>query len=225
MHELAPYDRIAAQWANARQQGTFRERPYVDRFLACLQAGGSVLDLGCGSGLPIARYVLDRDCRGIGLDASPAMLRLARAACPEAALVRGDLSAIPLSRPFDGVIPWDSLFHLTKSQQTTVFGRLAEGGKPEAPLLLSLGGSDGEFTATMFETEFFFSGHGPDVSLALLRQAGFEIVVSEIEDPSSRGHLAVLCRKRRDRPYDGVSGGSVEEKPFPVEIRTGPSTR
>lgn len=206
MHEHAPYDRIAEQWARARLRGTFKERPYVDQFLACLRPGARVLDLGCGSGVPIARYLLDRGCRVLGLDASPAMLRLFRTACPEAALVRADLTAIPLFHPFDGIIAWDSLFHVTKRQHAYVLGNLAERLAPGAPVLLSLGGSEGEFTATMFDTEFFFSGHGPDVGLTLLRTAGFEIVVAEIDDPSSRGHLAVLCRKRPDGHQDAGRG-------------------
>ena len=66
---------------------------------------------------------------------------------------------------------------------------------PNAPLLLSLGGSEGEFVAPMFGLDFFYSAHSPEVSLALLEEAGFEILLAELDDPSSRGHLAVLCRK------------------------------
>ena len=48
----------------------------------------------------------------------------------------------------------------------------------------------------MFEVEFFYSSHAPAVSLAMLEEAGFAIELAEIDDPSSRGHLAILCRKR-----------------------------
>jgi hypothetical protein len=58
-----------------------------------------------------------------------------------------------------------------------------------------LGGTEDEFAAPMFNVEFFYSGHAPDKAVALLREAGFDILLSEIDDPSSRGHLAVLCRK------------------------------
>jgi 2-polyprenyl-3-methyl-5-hydroxy-6-metoxy-1,4-benzoquinol methylase len=80
----APYDLIAEEWVRERQALRFRERSYVDRFLALTVSGTPLLDVGCGAGTPIARYLLDRGYRLTGVDASPAMLRLARATCPEA---------------------------------------------------------------------------------------------------------------------------------------------
>jgi hypothetical protein len=46
----------------------------------------------------------------------------------------------------------------------------------------------------MFGIDFYYSGHSPEVSAALLRAAGFEIILAEVDDPSSRGHVAILCR-------------------------------
>jgi len=66
---------------------------------------------------------------------------------------------------------------------------------PDTPLLLSLGGNEGEFLAPMFGIDFFYSAHSPAVSLVLLQEAGFVITLAEVNDPSSRGHLVVLCRK------------------------------
>jgi hypothetical protein len=52
----------------------------------------------------------------------------------------------------------------------------------------------------MFGIDFFYSAHSPEVSLTLLQEAGFALVLAEIDDPSSRGHLAVLCRKGTSQP-------------------------
>ena len=52
----------------------------------------------------------------------------------------------------------------------------------------------------MFDVDFFYSSHAPDASLALLRQAGLDILLSEIDDPSSGGHLAILCRRPAHPP-------------------------
>jgi hypothetical protein len=51
----------------------------------------------------------------------------------------------------------------------------------------------------MFGVKFFYSSHAPDISVALLREAGFVIELAEIDDPGSRGHLALLCHKRDGR--------------------------
>lgn len=195
MQERAPYDLIADQWSRERHASGFREQPYVDRFLDLTKPGAHILDLGCGSGKPIGRYLLDRGFRLTGVDASLAMLDLARTNCPEAELIVGDMVSIALSDRYDGIIAWDSIFHIPKAEHPALFDNLHRWLRPDAPVLLSLGGSDGEFTDRMFNVEFFYSGHAPDVAAVLLREAGFDILLWEIDDPSSRGHLSVLCRK------------------------------
>jgi cyclopropane fatty-acyl-phospholipid synthase-like methyltransferase len=196
----APYDLIAEEWVRERHALRFREKPYIDRFLALTVPGAHILDLGCGAAAPIARYLLDRGYRLTGVDASPVMLRLARINCPEAEFVAGDMSATELTGPYHGIVAWDSIFHIPKAQHKELFHTLSRWLAPHAPLLLSLGGSEGEFSARMFGIDFFYSAHAPEVSLAFLQEAGFEILCAEIDDPSSRGHLAVLCRKTAHSP-------------------------
>lgn len=195
MQERAPYDLIADQWSQERHASGFREQPFVDRFLDLTAPGAHILDLGCGSGKPIGRYLLDRGFRLTGVDASLAMLDLARTNCPEAELIVGDMVSVALSDRYDGIIAWDSIFHIPKAEHPALFDNLYRWLRPGAPVLLSLGGSDGEFTDRMFNVEFIYSGHAPDVAAVLLREAGFDILLWEIDDPSSRGHLSVLCRK------------------------------
>ena len=62
--------------------------------LDLLGAPAHVLDLGCGAGT-FLRAAADRGARVSGLDASPALLELARMYVPEAALTVGDLQALP----------------------------------------------------------------------------------------------------------------------------------
>jgi cyclopropane fatty-acyl-phospholipid synthase-like methyltransferase len=195
--ERAPYDRIADRWALARTELLPREQRYFDRFVDALQPGAHVLDVGCGSGMP-ARALLDRGLKATGFDASMAMLRLARARCPQMHLVAADALRIPFRGPFDGIVAWDSLFHVPKAHHAQLFRALALLLAPGGVMLLSLGGSDSEFTAPMFGVEFFYSAHAPDRSVALLQQAGLAVQLWEVDDPSSRGHIAVLCRRCGD---------------------------
>jgi cyclopropane fatty-acyl-phospholipid synthase-like methyltransferase len=194
MPDRVPYDLIAERWSRDRAALGFREQPYVDRFLRLAAPGAHILDLGCGSGRPITRYLLDHGHRVTGVDASAEMLRLARANCLEAELVEADITDVDLPGGYDGIVAWDSVFHVPKAQHAAVFRAMHRWLKPGAPVLLSVGGTADEFVAPMFGIDFFYSGHAPEASLALLRDAGFEIVLAEIDDPSSRGHLAVICR-------------------------------
>jgi cyclopropane fatty-acyl-phospholipid synthase-like methyltransferase len=191
----APYDLIAARWARDRADASFREKHYVDRFAALLSPGAHLLDLGFGTGQPIARYLLDRGFRLTGVDASREMLRLGAANCPEAELVCEDILHYQPGQRFDGVVAWDSVFHIAKGRHATVFRSMYDWLEPGGALLLSLGGSEDEFTEPMYGVEFFYSGHAPDTSVNLLRQAEFEILIADVDDPSSRGHMAIICRK------------------------------
>ena len=191
----APYDLIAARWAEDRTGGRFREKPYVDLFARLASAGAHILDLGFGIGWPIGRYLLNRGFPLTGVDASREMLRLGAQKCPEAELVAQDILHFRPDRRFGGIVAWDCIFHIPKTYHAGVFQSMHDWLEPGGPLLLSVGGSEDEFTDLMFGVEFFYSAHAPSRSVALLQECGFEIVVAEIDDPSSRGHMAIVCLK------------------------------
>ncbi len=47
----------------------------------------------------------------------------------------------------------------------------------------------------MYGETFYYSGFAPNVARELIEAAGFEIELWEVDDPSSRGHIAVIARK------------------------------
>ncbi|MFH1057710.1 MAG: class I SAM-dependent methyltransferase, partial [Pseudomonadota bacterium] len=76
---------------------------------------GPLLDLGCGSGRMLASLRRAGFAPVAGLDCSPAMLALARAACPEAPLVRADAAhGLPFADASFGLIVslHSSLIHI-----------------------------------------------------------------------------------------------------------------
>ena len=75
----ALYRRHAYAWAASRRSqhsDTPFEAGWLDRFLGLLPSRPSVLDLGCGSGEPIGRYLARRGCNLTGVDTSPEMMEL-----------------------------------------------------------------------------------------------------------------------------------------------------
>jgi cyclopropane fatty-acyl-phospholipid synthase-like methyltransferase len=192
------YDRAATEWRATRPASLY---PTVERMLATMLAGmpgnARVLDVGCGAGVPIAHALAARGLRVTGLDASPQLLDIARAEVPSAAFVRGDMRTVPteeIGTDYDLIVAWDSVFHVPRTDHAAVFARFARWLRVGGRLLLSLGGSSGEFTSEMIGETFFYSGFAPDEALRLLERAGFAIEHSEIDDPRSRGHLAIIAR-------------------------------
>ena len=200
----APYDRIAEEWTSHRTLLSEREQVLLGRFVELLPAKGHVFDLGCGHGRPIMQALLDAGFRVTGVDLSVSQLVQARRFCPSAGLAAADLGALPVKATFDGAIVWDSLFHLPRAAHAAFFEELGGRLKPGAPTLISVGGSADEFTAPMFEHEFFYSGFAPGESMHLVRSAGFEILHEhlhrDLDDVDDRGHLALLCRKLVGEP-------------------------
>jgi SAM-dependent methyltransferase len=93
--------------------------------------GQRVLDIGCGSGV-FLRLAADRGARGFGLDASEALVEIARARVPEAELRVGEMEALPHEDDsFDLVTGFNSFFFaagLTRALREA--GRVAKAGAP-----------------------------------------------------------------------------------------------
>ena len=116
------YDRIAERYAAARDQ--FKSVPYLERFAALLPPGGHVLDLGCGAGVPSARFLIDRGFSLTGIDISSRMLELARANVPEARFELRDMLSMHASEyEVDGIVALYSLFHVRREEQPSVLVR------------------------------------------------------------------------------------------------------
>ena len=195
-HVVAAYNRIAGAWREARVAGSapFRERPLLDRLVLPLPPGAQILDVGCGPGEPIAAYLAQRGFQVVGLDGSDRMLELARRAVPTAAFLLGDMRTADPGGRFDALVAWDSVFHIPRTEHRAVFARFHSWLRPRGRLLVSLGGSgEMDFTSQMHGETFFYSGHEPTEALRIVASVGFQIEHWEEDDPSSRGHIAVLA--------------------------------
>jgi cyclopropane fatty-acyl-phospholipid synthase-like methyltransferase len=192
------YDYIAEQW-----HSNFRGQAYVDKVLSYvdlalegLQSGARVLDLGCGTGKPITKYIVEKGFRVTGVDQSEKMLEIAKQEVPEAEFIHGDMINVQLANGFGAAVAWDSIFHVERKHHSGIFHKLAKSLEHGGRLLLSAGGSGAEdFTSEMFGQTFSYSGHEPDVTRKLLEAEGFRIEVWEVDDPSSRGHIAVIATR------------------------------
>jgi cyclopropane fatty-acyl-phospholipid synthase-like methyltransferase len=197
------YDEIARQWhANFRGQEYLDQTlSYVDRILEGLPAKAKILDLGCGTGRPVAKYMVERGFQVVGVDQSAELLKIAKTVVPEAELIHADMIEIQFTEKFAAAVAWDSVFHVERKYHSSIYRKLARSLETGARLLLSVGGSGAEddeaegITSEMFGHEFFYDAYAPPIARQLLETAGFEIETWEIDDPSSLGHIAVIARK------------------------------
>jgi ubiquinone/menaquinone biosynthesis C-methylase UbiE len=79
-----------------------------------------------------------------GVDLSNAMVRLARAAHPEAHVVEGDLAALPFDHAqFDGLLAWYSIIHSAPADLTSIFAEFARVLRPGGIVLLAFQAGEG----------------------------------------------------------------------------------
>ncbi len=95
------YDRHAQAYDRLRGRSLF-EKTWLDAFAALLPKAGSVLDIGCGMGEPIARNMIERGFAVTGIDASPSLIAMARERFPRQTWMTADMRSLSLGRTFDG---------------------------------------------------------------------------------------------------------------------------
>jgi len=186
------YERHARAYDRDRDR-SLQERGWLDRFLLHVRPGGTVLDLGCGMGEPIARYLLDRGFRVVGMDTSAAMIALGRARFPDAEWHVADMRQLALGRRFEGILAWDSFFHLDMDHQRRMFPRFASHAQPGAPLMFTSGPAEGETIGTCWEEPLYHASLGHMEYGQLLAVNGFEVRAHRVEDPACGRHTVWLA--------------------------------
>lgn len=177
------YEENAAAWD--RQRGRdLHEKAWLDRMLARTATGGSILDLGCGMGEPIARYLIGRGHAVTGIDSSPSLIALAGRRFPAHEWIIADMRALELDRRFDAVIAWHSFFHLSPQDQRGMFARFAAHAKPGAPLMFTSGVTQGESIGVWQGAPLYHGSLDPAEYEELLSANGFAVAERVLRDPN-----------------------------------------
>lgn len=189
------YQRKALHWIESRARNQLFEKSWLDRFRALLAPGGRVLDLGCGSGEPIARYLIGLDRDVTGVDSSPALIEACLNRFPEQEWIVADMRALALQRTFSGIVAWDSFFHLGHDDQRRMFPLFCAHAAPGAALMFTSGPAHGEAIGEMGGEPLYHASLDPEEYRALLAQNGFGVVAHVVEDPDCGGHTIWLAQR------------------------------
>ena len=188
------YERHAGTFDQLRSKDLM-ERPWLDRFCAEMPAGSSVLDLGCGSGEPMARHLIMNGYAVTGVDAAPAMVALCRARFPDQRWIEGDMRQLALLGQFGGVLAWHSFFHLPHADQRAMFAQLERHAAPGAALMFTSGPEHGEAIGEFEGKELYHASLAPEEYRALLTTHGFHVIHHVAEDPTCGGATVWLAKR------------------------------
>ena len=101
-----------------------------------------------------------------------------------------------LGRRFDGILAWDSFFHLRPDDQRRMFPVFRAHAAPRAALMFTSGPNHGVAIGS-YQGEFLYHASLDAAEYRQLLDAnGFDVVAHAVEDPSCGGHTIWLARLR-----------------------------
>jgi len=190
------YEQHATAWDSDRQNSGWNDKVWHDLFVGRLKTGAKVLDLGCGSGWPVAQHMAQRGLRVTGVDSSPTMISLCHGRLPDHEWIVADMRGLSLGRRFDGILAWDSFFHLDHDDQRRMLVVFAEHAAAGAWLMFNAGPQHGEAIGDYRGSPLYHASLAPSEYEALLDRSGFEVIEHVINDERAGGRTAWLCRFR-----------------------------
>jgi len=124
------YEAISADFMSARSKSNIGVAT-VSEWARSLPHGASVLDLGCGNGVPISEAMVDAGFVVYGIDASPSMIAAFRARFPDAPVECNAIEDSQLfGRTFDAIVAWGLIFLLAPDAQATLIQKAASALEP-----------------------------------------------------------------------------------------------
>ncbi|KAF9701150.1 hypothetical protein EKO04_000890 [Ascochyta lentis] len=176
------YDHISQwylQWVESQKS---QREIYTEKLLEMLQPSPTVLELGCGPGIPILNLLLDRGAQVVGNDISTKQIEIARAYCPKAQLITGDMARLAFEpESFHGVISFYSLFHLPRSKLKAMLINIHRWLKPGGVFALNLATIDEEeIHGEFLGYGLFWSSYCVDENKRLLREIGFDLLQVQV---------------------------------------------
>ncbi|HEY4143286.1 MAG TPA: methyltransferase domain-containing protein [Pseudolabrys sp.] len=190
------YERNAHAWDEQRgRPRPLMEQGWLDRFTALIRASDAILDIGCGSGKPIAAHLIAQGYAVTGIDSSTTMIDMCSDRFPAHRWQIADMRTLLLETRSAGIIAWDSFFHLSPDDQRLMFPIFRAHAEPGAPLLFTSGPRHGDAIGS-FEGEPLYHGSlDPGEYRTLLRDNGFAVVDHVAEDTTCGGHTVWLAQR------------------------------
>ena len=176
------WDEVSETYAQ-RRDPSGSDAALIDDLLAELPSHPTVLDVGCGDG---ARTLANLPDGAVGLDFSRRGLELATDTVPDARLVHGDMTALPITDDgVDGITAYHAVFHVPQERHPEVYREFARVLRPGGVVLMTLPSGDFETVRRgWMGGSMFFSAPGRQATLAQLDDAGFtDVWTATADDP------------------------------------------
>ncbi len=209
------YDRIAPTYLKWTFPFSSPRLTYLNKLLPLLPPSSScsIIELGCGAGVPCTQILAQHAASLVAVDISSAQLELARENLKigeggkgVVEFVKSDMHALSFpDEKFDAVVGFYSIIHLPREEQVLLMRKIGKWLKPEGHFLATFAaaGSEGSWQESWLVegSAMFWSSWDEGKSLEMVREAGLEVLEGNVvleEEVGGRevGFLWVLARRR-----------------------------
>jgi SAM-dependent methyltransferase len=198
------YDRMAEEYLATKDPGDPQAVAALEDFASLLPQEAAVLDLGCGAGVPVTRWLAGRGFAVTGVDVSARQLKLARSNVPDGTFIKADMAELAFApETFDAAVAFHSIIHVPRTEHPALLASIHRWLKPGGVFLATMTVTDYEGREDDWEgwgAPMVWSHYDSNVNVAMLREAGFDIRYAEPRTSKGTGEedetwLWVLARK------------------------------
>ena len=161
----------------------------VEGWSRMLAPGATVLDLGCGSGVPISQTLIENGFKVYGIDASPTLAASFRARFPGVPM---ECDAVEEScffeRIFEGVVAWGLFFLLEAEAQRNLIGKVSTALVPGGKFLFTAPSQNCSWRDNL--TGRMSTSLGLDQYRTVLEVAGFTLLGTRRDEGENHYYLA-----------------------------------
>jgi 2-polyprenyl-3-methyl-5-hydroxy-6-metoxy-1,4-benzoquinol methylase len=177
------YDRMAEQYLATKDPEDPLALRALEDLASLLPKEAAVLDLGCGAGVPVTRWLADRGFAVTGVDVSAKQLELARTYVPEGTFIKADMIEVDFGpESFDAVVAFHSVIHVPRTEHPALVKSIHRWLRTGGALLATMAVADYEGRDEDWEgwgAPMVWSHYDRNANVAMLRVAGFEIQYAE----------------------------------------------
>jgi len=191
------YNAIADQYLASRMKKS-ADMALLNDFIQRLPVKASVLDAGCGSGVPVVQ-TLSKHFAVTGVDFSEKQIELAKLNVSDATFICQDMTQLDFpAKTFEGICSFYAIIHIPRKEHRGVLENFYRMLKPNGVALLCLGADDlSDDTHSFHGSKMFWSHYDSDTYLSILPEIGFDILLSRIvpDETYDGEHLFVMAQK------------------------------
>lgn len=185
------YDELSVRYDEAFASET-KYGPWLEELLGRLSNPSRVLDLGCGSGVPVALTLAEAGHQVVGVDLSEVQVRRASERIPAATFIQADATKLDLpAGGFDAVVSFFALIHIPLDEQQELLRRIADWLRPGGLFVVTIGttawtGSEENWLDG--EVPMWWSHADAATTQTWLEEAGFAVDRQEFVPEGTTGH-------------------------------------